>query len=71
KTPGPKLPGQVNVKSYAWLSITANRGELISQEAEGLLEEFERALTGEEKEKGEALANRLSRQFANVPAFRF
>lgn len=64
-------PMRDSVKSYAWLSITVNRREPISQEAKGLLEDLERKLTDEEKEKGKALANRLSVQFGNVPAFSF
>jgi len=64
-------PVRDNVKSYAWLSVTANRAEPISQEAKGLLEDLERKVTDEEREKGKVLANRLSGQFGNVPAFNF
>lgn len=64
-------PVRDNIKSYAWLSVTANRGEPISQEAKGLLEDIERKLTEEEKERGKALANRLAGQFGNVSAFSF
>jgi TPR repeat protein len=60
-----------NVRSYAWLTVTASRGEAISQEAKGMLDDLDRKLTGEEREKGKALAARLSAQFGNVPAFAF
>jgi TPR repeat protein len=64
-------PVRDNVKSYAWLTVTANRGEPISQEAKSILEDLERKVTDEEKVKGKALASRLSGKFGNVPAFNF
>jgi TPR repeat protein len=59
------------VKSYAWLTVTANRGEPISREAESLLKDLDGKIAREEREKGKALAARLSTQFGNVPAFAF
>lgn len=59
------------VKSYAWLTVTTNRGEPISQEAKRLLEELDRKITSEERNKSQALAARLSSQFGNVPAFAY
>ncbi len=64
-------PVRDNVKSYAWLTVTTNRGEPISQEAKGILEDLERKVSDEEKVKGKALASRLLGQFGNVPAFSF
>ncbi len=64
-------PVRDNAKSYAWLSLTASRGEAISQEAKGILEDLERKITDDEKQRGEALAIRLREQFGNVPAFTF
>ena len=60
-----------NVKAYAWLTVTANRGEAISREAQSLLDDLNRKIASEEREKGDALAARLSGQFGNVPAFSF
>ena len=62
-------PVRDNVKSYAWLSVTAKRAEPISQEAQDMLPKLEPKLTNEEKEKGKALASRLWEQFGRVPAF--
>lgn len=64
-------PVHDNAKSYAWLSVTVRRGEAISQEAKGMLEDLERKVTDEERQKGKALALRLWEQFGNVPAFTF
>jgi len=65
------VPVADKVKSYAWLTVTANRGEPVSQEAKSLLEDLEHKIASEERERGKALAGRLSSQFGNVPPFAF
>jgi TPR repeat protein len=58
-------------EAYAWLSVTAARGESISREARDLLTELDRKVSNDERERGKSLAISLSGQFSNVPPFSF
>ena len=62
-------PTRDYVKSFAWLTVTANRGEPISQEAKSFLAELEHKLTEDQRKKGTLLARQLTEKYGSVTAF--
>lgn len=53
-------------KAYAWLSLTASRDEVISDEAKGILAKIGTQLSADEKGQAEKLSSKLRADFGNV-----
>jgi TPR repeat protein len=58
-------------KAFAWLSVTANRTEPISEEAKDRLDVVARRLTPEALAQVKTLCSKLKEDYGNVPAFHF
>lgn len=59
-----------DAKAYAWLSLTASRGEAVSVEAEERLKVVRARLPESTRPSADALAEQLKQTYASVAAFR-